>query len=516
MAIDPTTPVLIGAAAVDQRVEEPGGGVDAATLMIRAARAAAADALGGDPPSVPASARAHVAERGGRSSTGDGLLGSVGWVAALEGTCRYPHPGRLVADAIGAPSAAAHLGPVGVAQEEIIARACRAVADGQADVALVVGGETKYRATLAARAGIEATVTEQPGVPPEPGLPFSAVGVTDLELERGLVEPVAAYAAIDTALAARRGWSADEHRRRLGALWEGFARVAASNPAAWDRTAPSAAEILTPGPENRMVAWPYTRRLASNWNVDQAGALLICSVAEARRRGITEERWVFPLASAVSNHAVPVAQRRRLDRSPGAAAAARAAFDHAGCELGGVDHVDLYSCFPAAVQVFAEELGLPLVPDAAPTVTGGMTFAGGPLNNYVVQALVRLVQLLRAEPGSVGLSTSVSGYVTKQGLGLWSTRPPDSPYRALDVTDEVAAMDEPVPLGDGGSEPAAVLGHTVMFSRGEPSRVVAVLETAEGRRTIGWSNDADLAGAAVAGPFVDRRVRVGDDGELHG
>ena len=37
------------------------------------------------------------------------------------------------------------------------------------------------------------------------------------------------------------------------------------------------------------------------------------------------------------------------------------------------------------------------------TVTGGMTFAGGPWNNYVTHGVATMVGVLREDPGDLGL-----------------------------------------------------------------------------------------------------------------
>ena len=73
-----------------------------------------------------------------------------------------------------------------------------------------------------------------------------------------------------------------------------------------------------------------------------------------------------------------------------------AALEAAGIGIDELRYVDLYSCFPSAVQIVAAELGLPLDRDL--TVTGGLTFSGGPWNNYVTHSIARMVGLLRQDP----------------------------------------------------------------------------------------------------------------------
>jgi hypothetical protein len=59
----------------------------------------------------------------------------------------------------------------------------------------------------------------------------------------------------------------------------------------------SADALLELGPENRPLALPYGKWHASQWTVDQAAALLLCSVAAAERFGVDRAQWVFPLVA---------------------------------------------------------------------------------------------------------------------------------------------------------------------------------------------------------------------------
>src|SRR5690606_27749788 len=148
---------------------------------------------------------------------------------------------------------------------------------------------------------------------------------------------------------------------------------------------------------NPMQAFPYTRNHCSTWNVDQAAALLLCSMGRARELGIPQSTWIYPLASVESNHMVAVSARAGLAECPGARITGRAALKAAGLATADIDLIELYSCFPLAVQTYAEGLGLSLERDL--TVTGGMPFAGGPYNNYFLQATCRAAELLREGRG---------------------------------------------------------------------------------------------------------------------
>lgn len=490
--------MLVGAGTADQHDDDPARAVEAVELMRRATDAALDD-----------------------SGRGAALRERIDWIGIPEGTWSYPDPGRLLASALGCrePDALTTvLAGVGILQQDLLTAAASAVVGDEARVAVVVGGEAKYRSWCATRAGEVAPESAQPdGTCPDVAIRPDSLGVSDLEIERNTVTPVAAYAMIENALGHALGRSVDEHRDAVAALWSRFSTVARQNPRAWDRTGYEPAAIREPTADgNRMISFPYTKLHSSQWNVDQAAAVVFCSLETARELGIAEDRHVFPIASVVANDAVPVSERRDIHRCVGAEVAARRVLDLAGIEAGELRHVDLYSCFPAAVEVLAGALGLAVEAPAgaeALTVTGGMSFAGGPLNNYVLQALVELVERLRRDPGSRGMSTSVSGFLVKQGFSIWSTDPPERGARGLDVSQEVARATETVPVTEA-TGPGTIVTWTVDFAGGQPSRSVAVVDLDRGPRTIASSPDPDVAGALLAGDPIGARVVVGDGGSL--
>lgn len=489
MGLDPRTPVLVGAAAVTQHDEDPSSAAEAIVLMEQALLGAVDDA-------------------GARS-----LLGHIDLIAVPNGTWSYPDPGRLLAERVRAP-ARTILAEIGVLQQTLLTRAACDIAAGRAEVVAVCGGEAKHRALRAAIAGADAPETTQPAgtTPDELLLPHGDL-LTPTEIERDLAVPAHQYALVEAALRASARRQPADHRALLGDLWTRFASVAVDNPHAWDRGGATAAEIITPTPTNRMVATPYTKRLCSQWNVDQAAALVLCSAEVAQRLGISRDRWVFPLAAAESNLVVPLPCRRSIDRWPAFAACARAVFEASGVDLDEVAYLDLYSCFPAAVQVQAAELGLDLDDRRGLTVTGGMTFAGGPLNNYVLQAMTAMVERLRADAGSRGAVSSVSGMLTKPALALWSTEPPARGFAASDVTGEATSTTAVVPLDPDLTGDAVIVAATVVYAGSEPTRAVAVVESA-GRRSIARSDDHAIAVELTEQECVGARVRLGAPGVL--
>ena len=486
MNFDDRTPVLVGVATAAQRLDDPIEAKEAVALMAQALAAAADDAGANE------------------------LLGRLDQLRVTKGTWGYTDPARWVADAAGAPQASSYLADVGILQTAVMGDTAAAIASGSADVVAVVGGEAKYRGLRAAITGVDAPDTDQGRAEPDDFVTPHGMIISRAEIDTGLVMATHHYAMIENARRVADGQTIEEHRDEVAGLWARFAQVAAANPDAWFRDGLSAEVIATPENGNRMLAWPYTKWHNSQWNVDQAAALIFCSAGTARTLGISTDRWVFPWAAAESNHMVPVTERPELHRSPGFAHAGRALSERVGMAPNEADHIDLYSCFPIAVRTQAREMDIDLGRDL--TVTGGMTWAGGPLNNYVIQAAVKMAQVLRADPGSTGLLTSISGMITKQGASMWSSEPPAQPLANLDVTEAVAAELQPKPYRTGDGEQATVVSYTVIWGREGPERAVAIGEFADGARTLLVSAIPDVMSAAVAGEFCGRSVVAGADG----
>ena len=239
-----------------------------------------------------------------------------------------------------------------------------------------------------------------------------------------------------------------------------------------------------PSAKNPMLAAPYTKLHCSQWNVDQAAAFVLCSSEAADRAGVPQDQRVYPLAFAESNHMLAVSKRAHLHRAPAVRIGAERIADRTGIDIAASDVVDLYSCFPVAVRVQAQELGLPVDdPDGRPlSVGGGMTFGGGPLNNATFQALARMVPMLRDAPGSTGLLTFISGLITKHGISVWSTTPPEGGFAFEDTSAAVEAGTPALEVVGDHRGGATIDGYTVAHEGGEPRYATIVATTADRTR----------------------------------
>jgi acetyl-CoA C-acetyltransferase len=489
--LDPNTPILVGVGVTQQKFENPLDALNAHQLMTKAVKAAAVDT--------------------GNQS----ILTQAEIISVPKGTWKYSNPAQLIADDIGAKNAETILAKLGILQQSLIGDACERIAGGEISVAIVAGGEAKYRQL---RATITETELNDQGYDQDHESSQSEPDVTltpadelwsPIESKAGLAMPVGYYAILESALCHGRGQNIEQHRDQLAELYQGFSQVAVENPDAWNRTLTPASLIRDVNEKNKMLAFPYTKNHNSQWNVDQAAGLIFCSVAKARAMAIDEKKWIFPLASTESNHMVNVSQRRQLHRCPGARIAGNRALAIAGVDIDKLDYLDMYSCFPAAVQIYALELGISLQRKPL-TVTGGMTFGGGPLNNYVLQATCKMAQILRSDPGAKGMVTSVSGMLTKQGFGLWSTESGGQRFANVDVSDEVMAVDNGVELVDAHQGGAVILGYTVLFAASDPARAIAVCELPDGKRTVVFSADSIIMEKMMTEDLCGRSVQLVD------
>jgi acetyl-CoA C-acetyltransferase len=178
-----------------------------------------------------------------------------------------------------------------------------------------------------------------------------------------------------------------------------------------------------------------------------------------------------------------------------------------------VTYVDLYSCFPSAVQVAASALGLPADDPCRPlTLTGGLTFGGGPGSNYVTHSLATLVGRLRADPEAIGLVTGNGWFLTKHTLGLYAATPPPHGFRRLHPQPEVHALPRRQVATDFEG-PAVLETYTVLHDRDAPARAIAATLLADGRRHWATSTDPSTIAALESEELLSAPVRV-RSGEL--
>ncbi|MCY4213040.1 MAG: acetyl-CoA acetyltransferase [Gammaproteobacteria bacterium] len=481
------TPVLVGVAQISQRTEALDERKEPVDLMIDASRAAAEDA--GCPK----------------------LAAQAGSIRVIRGYWPYQNPARAVGEALGSAAAETALTPFGGNfVQTVVNRSVLDIQAGSHEVILITGAECGHTRARLRRAGAKPDWRSIDGTP-DLHIGEDVTMGHPAELALGIDRPIRMYPIMETARRHHLGEAVDAHIARISELWASFSAVAAENPHAWLRQAKTAAEIRSHSAANRPVSFPYPKFMNSNSNVDQGAALILCSERKAQALGVPRRKWVYPWAGADAHDHYLVSNRDNLHSSPAIRLAARRALEWADWQPAALDHVDLYSCFPIAVQVAAAEVGLngsngsdaklPL------TVTGGLTFAGGPLNNYVMHAIARMAEVLRGDPGGKGLVSANGGYLTKHAIGLYSTQPPPRPFRHEAPQAEVDALPARDLVADHKGQ-ATVEGYSVMYGPEGPEVAHIAGRLGGGERT--WANcrDADTLDAMIQQEFCGRSMSL--------
>ncbi len=490
--VDPRTPVLIGAGQVNQRVDKGEDALEPVDLMAEALRRAAEDS-GAGPGALTGADAVHT-------------IGLLSW--------RYRNPGLLVAERVGAsPKDISVTGMGGNGPQSLVNLSCRAIQAGDADLVLLAGAEAWRTRTGSRKAGHDLDWTEQgDDVPPArtsiDEVPMTAPG----EQARGVFMPVQVYPIFEQAFRRKLGRTMDEHLVAISELWAGFSDVAAGNPNAWIQRSYTAEEIRTPSADNRMIGYPYTKLMNSNNAVEQGAAVILCSAERAEALGVPRDRWVFPHAGTDTHDHYFISNREDLGGSPAMRIGGRQALDLAGVGVDDLAHVDLYSCFPSAVEISAHELGLGT--DRPLTVTGGLSFAGGPWNNYVMHSIATMAERLREDAGAVGLVTANGGFITKHAFGVYSTEPPAAGFAYANPQGEVDALPQKDLVEEHDGE-VTIETWTVMHDReGAPELGIVATLLDDGRRAWGLVRDADALKGMVTEEQGGRRARLTTDGHL--
>lgn len=489
---DDRTAVIIGVGQFVNRSDSLDDALEPVALMEQAVLAASLDAKLDGPPTADAVR----------------VVGQLSW--------RYGNTPRFLAERLGLePARLDYTTMGGNSPQSLVNTTALQIQAGDIDIAILAGGEATRTRQRGRAAGIEFDWPKS-----DPGDEPTIVGedlhmAMDAEIQRGIVAPIQHYPMFETAIRSASGRSVEEHRAHLGRLYSELSTIAARNPYAWIREPKSPDEIITVTEHNRMIGLPYPKLLNSNNGVDMAAAVIMCSVGAARRLAVPEDRWVFPHAGTDCHEHQFVSNRDTFARTPAIEIGGRRALELAGVDIDDVSVIDLYSCFPAAVQLGAQSLGID-VEQRQWSRTGGMTFAGGPWNNYVMHAIATVVADLREQPGEFGLVWANGGFVTKHAFGVYSTLPVaefrhDKPQSNIDALHR-----RELALPQDAIGTATVEAYTVMFDRdGTPDRSIAACLLGDGRRAWGTSDASEVTSAMCEGEWVGRTVTLDAAGDIH-
>ena len=486
------TPVIIGIGEIVDRPTDPALALEPLALMAAAVHAANDDA-GGNFLS--------------RIDSLD-IINLVSW--------RYDSVAKRLSERLGINPARAVYGFVGGETPTTrLHEAALRIMNGNSMVAVVTGGEAANAVSKAKAAGIDLPWTPPAATPENPII--GSEHVTPLAVRHGIFSPMHVYPLYENATTAAWGLTPAQALAESGVAYAAISQVAAANPHAWGRKAFTAAEIITPTPDNRMIAWPYTKRMVANNAVNQAGAVLMTSLAIARAAGIAEDRIIYVHGGAAAAEPMDYLARDQFDHSVAQNAVLGQAMRMAP---GGFDRVELYSCFPTVPKMARRTLGLSA--DTVFSVTGGLSFAGAGLNCYMLQSTCAMVRSLRDDPAARALLYGQGGYVTKHHALVIGSEAADPASLMLpkDVQDAAEAARTPVPALDLAFAGAATIEtFSVVYDRdGAPAHGGVVGRTSAGTRVFGrvTGDDADTLALLLSNDVSPvgsaGTVSVGEDG----
>jgi acetyl-CoA C-acetyltransferase len=448
-------PVIVGVGQVNDRTEDAASGLDSFELMRAALEAADADAGGGWLPG----------------------LNSLAVVDQLSFPQLAQIPERLAAAFGATPRFCTKTKyPSGESPVLLLNEAAERIRAGEIETAAVVGGEALRTAArrAASAAGDHNAVREA-----------AARSAKPVRQKYGLVAPTDVYPLYENASRVSFGQTLAQAQRESAEIWSRLSEVAAANEHAWLRKPLTAEEILTPSSQNRPIAFPYTKLVVANASVNQGAGFIVTSLAKARAMGVREDRLIFVGYGAAAREPSDVLAREGYDRSIALETALRKTLEFNQLEARDLDAVELYSCFPCIPKLARRVIDWPV--DLPMSVAGGLTFAGGPVGNYMSHAITAMTERLRQE-GRVGLLFGNGGFANTNHC-IVLTRAPSAEAaqpRSFDVQAEADAQRGPAPaLVEEYVGPGRVETYTVFYDREGVARFgVVVARTPRGERLL--------------------------------
>lgn len=490
-------PVIVGVGEFTLRSKEVAEGLEPLALMEAALQAAERDA-------------------------GAALLRDID---SLDVVCEHswPYvdaPALLSARLSASPKHCAYAVAGGESPVRLLHDAALRIARGDSTVAAVAGAESHYTVAAAAKAGLALPWTPRD---PNAKLLRGTAICHPVAVRHGVFAPTTIYPLYENATLAAWGQTPRQAQDESATLWSRYADVAAANPHAWLRRRFSAEEIATPGERNRLIAWPYTLRMVANPLVNMGAAVLLTSQEHARSLGIPDNRMVHVWGGAAAQEPRDFLARDQYARSHAQDAVLEGALAMVGGDAHAFAMVELYSCFPVVPKMARRTLGL--AADAQMTSTGGLSFFGAPLSNYMTHAAAGLVRALRAESGGAALLYGQGEYVTKHHALVLAALAPESATLTADYSVQRSAdarrgaVPEFTSVYQG---PANVETHTVVYDReGRPQFGVVIGRTPPGERLMARVDATDTATLATLTDLdrspvgIQGRVTAGPDDLLH-
>ena len=386
-----------------------------------------------------------------------------------------------------------------------INKAAAMIARGELNMVLVAGAET-YVPRTAALPKLDSALMK--GIPEDyPG--DDAVGAAPVEIRHGMEHPMQGFPLFETALWHASGKNHREHLNKVGRMWSAFNAVAATHPYAWNPSLKSPEEIITPSPQNRPVAFPYTKYMNAFVTVDQGAAVILMSEAFAEKYAKNQGQPVyFSGGGYAQDRQRFMVEKSDFTSSPPLKSAVDKALERSNFRLEDIECFDLYSCFPCAVSIAKKMLKISDTDPRPLTLTGGLGFFGGPGNNYNLHAVATLAEKIAAGEYNTGMVTALGWFMHKHAAGIYSSHRPQNDLSTMDLEDEKNyIVGAPVvPLDDSPRGKGRIETYTIVYNPDHTPKYATLYGlTSEGKRFVANTPDDPKVYAAL-----EHRCQVGE------
>ncbi len=504
MQLDSNTPVLLGAGQFTERLDDSFIGLKPEALAAKACERALADT--GAQQALEPMVDRLACVRMFAHSVPEPL------VPAIAPFGRSTSPPLTILKHLQLPNAnAIYSRACGDEPQRLVYELGSAIQRGEIRAAVICGAEALATSRHFQKTGVTVDWSDSPeGETDDRGACIELL--FDAEFNRhGAFAPVDIYPIQEQARRAELGLDKASYRDQLARLMGRFNQVAAANPFAMFPAPMSVEEIRTECPQNRLMGDPHLKSMVAKDGVNQASALVLTSLGVAESLGVAHRAIYLHGHAAASEPAVLA--RPALGRSDAMQHAYRAALANAGLTADRLGAADLYSCFPIAVWVAMDALGMTLDDPRPITLTGGLPFFGGPGNNYSTHGIVELMHWLRRQnQPSYGIVGANGGYLSKHAVGVYGNVGAAFPEPVPEppVVSAVALVEQPEGPGviesytcqaQGDKTRAIVVGRQLSDNR----RWVAVADPHDSE-LLAWFRDGDPLGAQVEVTPGDRNV----------
>lgn len=397
----------------------------------------------------------------------------------------------------------------GNSPQSLINKAAGMIARGELDSVLITGAEAYYPRNESRQfhgnrlfQGFSSDYEED-----------DIIGATELEAHHGMSLPIHGFPLYETALWGESGMALGAYMEKIGSLWAGFSKVAATHPNAWSRSPRTVEEISVPTPSNRFIGFPYTKLMNPLITADLGAAVLLMVEEKAKRYSPTGKRPVYFWGGGYAEDR----QRFLIEKSDFTSslplkAAADKAMRRCGLLLEEIECFDFYSCFPSSVSIARKMLRLSENDPRPLTLTGGLGFFGGPGNNYSLHAVATLADAIASGQVNNGMITALGWFMHKHAAGIYGGEPLDTDLSQHDLEDErdYRVGNPPLDAVAETSGDGVIETYTVIHSRdGAPSYAILYGKTEKGLRFVAQNHpEENMIGWLLSENRVGDTVRV--------